>query len=258
VIYGIWAMFPYLVEEHRRLEPWKIGLIWIGDATALLWFIGYCVKGGSVSAADSHVGRSPLARRWFVAAAVASGAAVLADASFTAYLMWDEHAAFAQGVPVTARVESISTKRAVAANIYSLQCAFPHDEKGPIVTSVRVYEPKRRGAFVMPPALPGDVAMHLRSAHAHFPLQLRYDPRWPWRCWIDALGAEDENRLEWFSFFALFFQAIVLLVFLLILSQHLKRGGVPWWRDLHKVLPLGTEAFIMVLFGTIQRTVFRS
>ena len=41
--FGLWAWYPHLVEEHRRLEPWQAALIWSGDVVALFWFVRYFV-----------------------------------------------------------------------------------------------------------------------------------------------------------------------------------------------------------------------
>ena len=29
----------WLLEEHRRLEPWRIACIWLNDATAVFWYV---------------------------------------------------------------------------------------------------------------------------------------------------------------------------------------------------------------------------
>ena len=42
LLVGIWWLFPYLVEEHKRMEWWKGVLVWVADAMSLFWFIGYC------------------------------------------------------------------------------------------------------------------------------------------------------------------------------------------------------------------------
>src|SRR5688500_4908250 len=39
--FGLWALYPHLVEEHRRLEPWQAATIWIGDVVAQFWFVHY-------------------------------------------------------------------------------------------------------------------------------------------------------------------------------------------------------------------------
>jgi len=37
--FALWAHMPYLAFEHRRLQPWKIAGLWVGDVAALLWFL---------------------------------------------------------------------------------------------------------------------------------------------------------------------------------------------------------------------------
>ena len=43
LVFGLWALYPHLVEEHGRLEWWQAALIWTGDVVALFWFVRYFV-----------------------------------------------------------------------------------------------------------------------------------------------------------------------------------------------------------------------
>ena len=44
LVVGWWGFWPYLEREHRRLEPWQVALIWVGDVTTLGWFARFVVQ----------------------------------------------------------------------------------------------------------------------------------------------------------------------------------------------------------------------
>src|SRR5262245_22042380 len=46
LFFALWALHPYVSLEFRRLEPWKIALLLMGDVVCLLWFLWYFVRHG--------------------------------------------------------------------------------------------------------------------------------------------------------------------------------------------------------------------
>jgi hypothetical protein len=244
---------PYLVLEHRRLQPWKIAGLWLGDIMALIWFGRFALAHAVLGAPLVSMRLSDRRRRlWLVGIAVAG--AMLVDLGFTLYLMYEERVAYAQAPVASAEVVALYETKRELATWYELECRF-RDRAG---VSRQAHVRVEAWHHVLPPALPVAVArMLVKGKPGQAPIPLRYDPSFPARAWVDGLGWEDDNGLYWFSLLVLFFQAILGALFVLLLVQHTVGGVLPWWWGTFRVLPLAVEAFWLLAAGLIDRVLDR-
>lgn len=58
--------------------------------------------------------------------------------------------------------------------------------------------------------------------------------------------------MHYLSFLVLSFQLMLTFFFFCLLRESILRRRLPWWTELHKVLPLACEAFILALFGGLE------
>jgi hypothetical protein len=63
--YGVEPLWPYLLDEHRRIRPWQWLFLWMGDLAPLVWFVAFIVPPPRIAAVGE-----PSARR---AGAAATG-----------------------------------------------------------------------------------------------------------------------------------------------------------------------------------------
>jgi hypothetical protein len=112
-----------------------------------------------------------------------------------------------------------------------------------------------------PVGYPMEVVRALRGGAAVLPIPLRYDPSNPARAWVEGTGGVDDNATVLFSLLLLGFQLVGLGLFALkyfpTLRSHARRGFVPWWADVYKVMPLAIEAVFLGLFGVLELVVRR-
>jgi len=244
---GACAFGPYLEREHRRLEPWKAPLVWLGLGLALLWFLQFCVAHGLAGRAvrPPPAGPEGLGRAWWLAL-ITILAAVAADSWMALRCMWDEREGYAAAVRVPGQVHTVE-RREFPKNVpYVLSCAY-QDRAGNVRQSR--FALREEAGLVLPPA----VAAAARAGRVPFPVEVAYDPSWPGRDWLAGAGWDDNNRLHYFSLLVLLFQAGGLPLFMLALSGYKKRTGVyPWWYDLHKAYPALVAAAFLLLFGFIE------
>lgn len=246
--FGLWLHLPYLSLEHRRLEWWKIVGLWFGDVSAVWWFLRFAFAHAVLGRPLEPEQMGGRRRRRLWAVGVALLVAMLIDLGFTLYLMHDERAGYERGAVAAAEVTSVRRHDRSAADSYDLDVRFTDAANVTHDAHVRVYADRH----VLPPALPPDAARVLRTLQRRTPIRIRYDPQFPTRTWIDGLGWDDENGLYWLSLLTLFFQAMVLGIFLLSLVKHTTQGVAPWWRDTYKAVPLAVEAFWLVTMGMID------
>ncbi len=243
---AIWAHLPYLQVEYRRLQPWKIAGLLIGDCVGLIWFARFAFVHAVLARQAIPVAFEQV-RSGFKPVAVAVGIAVFLDLSFTLYLMADERMAYQQGKTTEARVISVQERKRELATWYELECSFTNEFGIREQVHLRINAKNHE----MPAALQPSAAAVVREGRGN--IQIRYDPKFPARAWIDGLGWEDEDGIYWFSLAVLFFQSILLGLFLLCLKGFSLRGCLPWWWDIYKVIPLAVEAFWMLVIGLIDR-----
>ncbi|SRR6266542_675286 len=243
---GLWGWAPYLEREHRRLEPWKAVLLWVGDITTLAWFTWYCI--------DHILRRRPFeprrARTWSFAL-FSILFALACDLAVTVALILDERAAYQSAVETDGQVTAVAVKTFQSGIVkYDLTYRFL-DRAGEWHTAR--YTVRSRPGEGFPPEMPREVDEALRAGRRAFPVRVSYHPNWPNRSWVRGTGWDDADRLHYFSLLPLLFQLIGLLVFILLLRAEVQRTGTsPWWHDLYKVFPLMVEAAVFVLFGALE------
>jgi hypothetical protein len=246
---GIWAFLPALIIEHRRIEHWKLLGLWAGDAVALLWFLRFAFVHALLGEPLTHK-PDAIGRRQFTRFAVAIALALLSDLGFTLYIMHGEREAYHRGRVVEAQVLSMHTHLRAKATWYSMDAEFRDLTGARHVAHVRVHAENH----ILPEDLPPETARALSTQPPGLrSFQIRYDPVFPARAWVDGTGWDDGNRLYWFSLLTLFFQAITTALFLLMIHTHSRAGYWPWWRDTYKAIPLIAQAFWMFATGTIDR-----
>src|SRR4051812_14744236 len=71
--FGGWVFAPFLRDEHRRLSPWLWLPMWLGELTALFWFVAAVVRPGLPPRATS-AGRVRRRRAFLVSTCLALAA----------------------------------------------------------------------------------------------------------------------------------------------------------------------------------------
>lgn len=254
LVHGWLAFGCYLVNEHRRMVWYEIAMLWTGDLLALFWFVQYSLRWKSLSASrDIPVtDRSGLPRSiWFVLFSLIIG--MVAELSLTLILVHDEHEAFQRAVPAVCRVTKSHASIAQGVPTYWKLDGTYADAAGAF-HSVTYYLRERDELQKLP--LP--IAQSIRMKQVPADLPIVFDPDRPSRSWIPQIGWDDQNRLHYLSLLILLFQFIFTSLYVLILWESVKRTRVlPWWSELHRVLPLACEAFIMALFGGLELFIVR-
>lgn len=248
---GAAAFGPYLEREHRRLEPWKAALVWMGLGLALLWFLQFCLAHGLAGRAvrPPPAGGAGLGRAWWLAL-VTILAAVAADAWMAVRCMWDEQAGYAAALRVPGEVYALGRQDFKTNVRYVLRCTY-RDRAGNARQTRFTLRDQADGG--LPPGLPPAVATAVRAGRVPFPVEVAYDPALPGRDWLAGAGWDDNDRLHYFSLAILTFQAITLPLFMLSLSGYKKRtGAYPWWYDLHKAYPALVAAAFLLIFGLVE------
>jgi hypothetical protein len=243
---GIWLKLPYLIMEHRRLEPWKILELWSADVLALFWFVRFTML---YAIAEEALGASRIENgRQRLKSIATIGLAVIAiDLLLTLHLMYDEHARFTKGIITEAQATSIHKSERELESWYELKCQFRDEMTRPRHVTLRV---EAKG-HVFPAALPAETVQALTSGTPG-QVRIRYDPKFPNRAWIEGAGWMDGDTIYWFSLLTLFFQSAVTALFLIFLAVDLKNNILPWWWDVYKVLPLAVAAFWLFFIGLID------
>jgi hypothetical protein len=245
---GLWLQWPYLLIEHRRLQPWKILELWCANILALVWFGRFALEHAILG---EPLLPTPVAdaRKQMKVVCIAGASALLLELLFTLALLVDERDSYGRGIVVDATVVSVRKIERAATDWYEVDCRFTDTSGEWRRAHVRV-EAERH---LLPTGLPGQTIQALTSPHPQGErLRVRYDPHLPARAWADGAGWSDGQRIYWFSLLTLFFQSIITALFLLLLSRF--RGeSFPWWWDIYKVLPLVTAAFWLFVMGLIDR-----
>jgi hypothetical protein len=244
---GLWLKLPYLMMEHRRLEPWKIVELWSADILALIWFIRFtathAIAGEPLVASQVENGRQRLKNIALIGVAV-----IVIDLGLTLYLMDSEKIAYERAIVAEAQAMAIHKIERQEESWYEVKCNFKTQTGAPYETYLRVEAKDHLLSATLSPE-----TVHTLMVGTPGPILIRYDPAFPTRAWADGAGWDNGDAIYWFSMLTLFFQAIVTALFLLLLSQCLKNNILPWWWDIYKVLPLAVGAFWLFLMGLIDK-----
>ena len=261
--YDIWAMGPYLDNELRRLEPWKVAAIFFGDAIAALWFIRFAVARIVLGETLEDRPAGARTRRTILLFLITMFGGLVVDASFTIYLHVREYTAeYDAGQRTVATVIRMETFHGPKGRNWALHCEWRDGSTSKIYRGLlRVHgslgtsddEPAIDG---MPPDLPGVTASLLADDHTPATVPIRFDRDWPARAWIEGV-ASDDNGLFWVSLAIVLIQAVIVaLAALAAWARAFARDSVgvfPWWIEQCKVLPTGVEIVVMAFIGTMFR-----
>jgi hypothetical protein len=264
-IYGAWAVGPYLANELRRLEPWKVAAIFFGDAIAALWFIRFAVARIVLGEPLEDRPAAARSRRTTILFLITMFGGLVVDTGFTIYLHVHEFTAeYDAGQRTTANVIRMETFHGTKGRNWTLHCEWRDGATSKVYRGMlRVHcslgtfdsEPAIDG---MPVDLPGVTASLLAEDHTPATVPIRFDRGWPARAWIEGV-ASDDNGLFWVSLAVLFVQGVIVGVAALAAWAKAfapnSPGVFPWWIELCKVLPSGVEIVVIAFIGTLFRVV---
>jgi hypothetical protein len=243
LLIGIRAHWPYFVEEHRRLSPWQWIPFWLGDVSALFWFISAMVSPQTLvrstnGGRDVSKARQRRRRKFLIS----MGAAIAIDFSHTAYLHWHEAADFSRAEVVAGEVVANQVWEGRDCTRYYVQVRFRDRMNRVHKEEVRVQRGNIGG-------LPANAQKALTSGRVPFSVRVSFDSDLPARCWLTDMGYYDGDRIYLFSYVVLIFQIYGTLAFFGLISLQHRSGYDPWWESLYRPLPLVITAFVLVVFA---------
>ncbi|MCI0682590.1 MAG: DUF5353 domain-containing protein [Gemmataceae bacterium] len=243
--FGLWALYPHLVEEHRRLEPWQAVLIWTGDVVALFWFVRYFVMhyfqgrplGGKAAGTGGKI------------AIISLLLALAVDLTATVLLQRHDRECFQAAEVVAGEVHAVELRspRTPLGTVYRLRCHFRGKDGVGREAAFYVSGVRER------PNLPADLVQNLVKGQVPFPLKVSYDPQHPARTWITDLGGGRHGFLiHSLSALAVLLQGFTLFLFHGVPGSLARMyGRDPWWIDLHRAYPIMVEALVLAMIGFV-------
>jgi hypothetical protein len=249
-LFGLWCFWPIFENEHRRMDPWKSVLVWVGDVTGLIWFTVYFTR--------HHVLGQPfreggITAGWWLALLSLAGA-IGFDLAVTISLRSDELAGFARAVVAQGVMIDIKKKSASEYHQYHVRCRFPDGQGNWHDARFQIGEQRKTGRF--PAGLPAEVGQTLRNGQVPSPLPVVYDPERPARNWVAGIDPEEGQRFHWWLVLIMLFQVVAIGNFVVFVRQKVRtRGRLPWWYDLHMVLPFLVQAACLGFLGGLMRGV---
>ncbi len=189
---AIVANLPWLIAENRRLEPWKIPIVWSSEAAAFVCFVGYGVR-QLLPASTAPAQASRLTMKAFLVAAAV-------DLAFSIYGMIEERWAHCGAVPAQGQIiGGRSFVQSSGHRRYSLRCQFI-DRAGQL----------QNGWYsLLSPEVPPEVKVGIDGRKLPVALKVAYDPKWPSRSWPADLPYSDNNRMFLFSLSTLVFSGLL-------------------------------------------------
>lgn len=170
-----------------------------------------------------------------------------AEVGLTLMLRHDEFQGFGRGVPAVCQVTAVRHSTRKGVPIYWKVDGHYLDaarQQHPVTFYLRESDEM--------PRLPGQIAQAIRRNLLPVALPILYDRDRPARSWVPQMGWDDNNRLHHLSLAIVVFQFIATFFFFCLLRESILRRQLPWWTDLHKVLPLVCESLIVAFFGGID------
>ncbi len=245
LVFGIWGDWPYLVEEHRRLMVWQWLPMWLGDLSALFWFVSAIV---SRSASAQHLDGSRTdseryqRRRAFL---ISMAAAIAIDFSHTAHLHWQEYSDFKKADVTNGEVTVVQIYEGNDTTRYYVRVRFRDRANGFHEEEVRVQKGNAQG-------LPANAHMALAIGQVPIPVRVSFDPDLPARCWLTDAGYDDGDRIYVLSYAVLMFQIMAIFSFAVMLREYHRQGKDPWWEEFQCPLPLMCTSACFFVFGLIE------
>lgn len=231
VVLGTSWNWDWLVQEHLRLEPWRIPLIWLSIATAAFWYL-YFLLGCLTGTGNREGGERK--KLWLVVATffLSMGA----DVAFSIQCAVEEETGYEDAVRVNARVFAGETKqlRFNKGKMYRLDCDFI-DQRG--VRQETVF-------IVGASELPGPVCKAVDDRDLPRSLEIAYDPDWPARTWLTSSKSPNHNRLHFLSLSILLFQGILTWILLSLRQRSTGERYLP-----AEVCPFLATAVVLFLSG---------
>jgi hypothetical protein len=249
LVTGTALLLPPLRDELARLEPWQRAVFFVGDATALFWFLAFSLRHGLRGVPLRTLpARGPLDGRWYlVLLSLFLGLGL--DLACTLALKGQEERAHARGVIVEATAEAVECARFPRLHHHLIRCRFAAATGETLRVRLALYEEPGAG---FEPGVPERTVAALRRGEVPFAFPVRYDPLWPHRCWPEGGAAVDDNSATYFSFALHCCQFAAILIFAALLAKAQEEGIRPWWSGLHAILPLLTEAGFLLLAGSVR------
>jgi hypothetical protein len=242
--FGFWVFRPYLINEHRRISPWLWIPMWLGDLTALFWFVAAIVRPRR-SIADCMRTRAETRRRRLRAFVLTMGLALAADFAHTAYAHWKEASDFASATVVPGVATAVRTRAGTDTTRYFVTVRFRDSANQVHEETIRVQSSSTAG-------LPGAARDALGAGRVPFPISVSYEEGRASRCWLTDAGWDDGDRIYLMSYLVLLFQAIGVACFAVFLREQYGRDIDPWWDALERPLPLIITGAFCILFGLAE------
>jgi hypothetical protein len=187
---------PWLAAENRRLEPWKVPIVWLSEATGLAAFVAYMVRLTFTSAK-----RPWRPRKYSVRVIVLS---TCLDAGMSLWSMAEEYLGHSRAVRVQAQVVDGTTRVMPAGDTrLTFTCTF-QDQQGVVHSA---WFP-----LVKQPDVPINVQQAVLGGQLPATAEVLYDPRWPGRTWLADLEYTDDGRLFFYSLISLFCSTLLAIV----------------------------------------------
>jgi hypothetical protein len=251
IVLGVRVMGPFLAHELGRLEPAEALVLWSGDAVALLAFSYYCVRHVllEIPIQDAELPPGGLDRRFRVVM-IGMVSAFVVDLGYTLYLMDQESRAFAVASRAEATVFRVRSRQFPFGTVYALDGRFV-DLRGVVRKATFVLKDDRKYGlpFLIPPKVQGAI----RRGQVPFNVGVAYDPDRPARRWLLGSRWFDEDRLHVFSLVVMSVQLLGIGYFAIALRATIeRRGRLPWWHDLHTVIPLTIEVAAVVFISLVE------
>lgn len=245
---GIFAFWPYLVEEHRRLRPWQWIPMWLGDLSALFWFLTALVSPSPPPQLRSGRRTDAERRHHRRAFLVSMAVAVAIDFTHTAHLHWQESRDFATADVVQGEVTSVRIREGTDTTRYRVRVRFSDRANRVHEEPIRVQRGDLHG-------LPMNTRKALVSGRVPFPVRVSFDPSLPPRCWLTDVGYDDGDRVYAFSYVVLMVQAGGIALFGFLLHEQHRKGNDPRWEGFLRPLPLMITAAFFLIFGPLEALV---
>lgn len=249
---GILCFWPYLEEEHRRMDPWMSVLVWVSDCVGLIWFTWYFIKHFVLGEPFRYgAGESPRMTQWWLAL-ISLTVAISFDLWITYTAADDERAELARAVVANGDILSVERKSAEKSHVYTIDCRFQDGQGAWWDGRFRLNEDRRTREFK--DNLPVRIQQALRNDQLPCPISIAYDPILPARNWIAGIDPGHGHRFHAFALCIHLFQGIAIIYFVQLLRQAIKtHHQLPWWYDLHNVVPFMVEAAFLGGFGGLIR-----
>ncbi|WP_165223085.1 hypothetical protein [Aquisphaera insulae] len=245
LIFGIWGDWPYLVEEHRRLRVWQWLPMWLGDLSALFWFISAIVSPSNPSRYGGEAGTNSERYQRRRAFLVSMTLAIAMDFAHTAHLHWQEYADFKSAEVAKGEVTSVQIYEGHDTTRYYVRVRFRDKANRINGEEVRVQRHNAEG-------LPANARAALANGQVPIPVRVSFDPGLPSRCWLTDAGYQDGDRVYLMSYLVLCCQIMSMCLFAVLLRESHRRGEDPWWEVFQRPLPLMVTSACMFVFGLIE------